>query len=405
MKKLQQTYLGLLKEFISFKTISTDTSFRKETDKAVSWLEKLFKKNGFKITLIKGKNHNPVIIARFITDPALKTILVYGHYDVQPASPEDGWKQDPFTLTKKGKKYVARGVVDNKGQILAHMVAVFDAIEMGRLSSNVTFVIEGNEESGNPYLAGIIRKNKKLLACDLVVISDGEMIGTSPTLDVSLRGGGNMTVVYETSSNDHHSGIFGGLIPNAALELSRMLAKMKTGMDVSFGSFYKGIPEKSEIGLDPVIEVSGFSSGYTGAGYKNIIPGKAEARLNIRTVYPQVASEVIKELEMFIKKETPAHVKVKLVSEKPNEAIFLDSDHADIEPVKKLLAKIHDEKIRHQHVGGSIPVVADFVSILKKPMALVPLVNDDCNMHGVDENFSEYHMKKALEFTSALWKK
>ncbi len=440
MKQLQNTYLNLLKEFISFKTISTDISFQKEMTKAVSWLTELFQSNGFKVTNIAGKNHNPVIIAKYIADTKLKTILVYGHYDIQPAESNDGWKSDPFTLTKKVDRFIARGVVDNKGQILAHMVAVFDAIKKSSLSSNITFIIEGNEESGNPALPKIIEKNKKLLDCDIVMISDGEMLGKNPTLDVSFRGGGNMRIVYETSSNDRHSGLFGGSIPNSALELSKTLSKLKENNKIAFESFYRDTVEiskeqrkinkylssllsiknladvlelttetnmdpHSQIGLRPTIEISGFTSGYTGVGFKNIVPGKAEARLNIRTVYPQVSREIMQSVKEFIKDNTPSYVKYSIEMEVHGDPIFLDYDHIEIKPIKKLLTDIHNKEILHQHVGGSIPVVADFKSILNKPIILIPLCNNDCNMHGVDENFSQYHMKKALEFTSALWKR
>ena len=245
---INQNYIRLLKEFVSFKTVSTDTAFKGEMTKAVSWLQGQFKQNSFKVFIFKGKNSNPVIVAKYIVpSKKLKTVLVYGHYDVQPAHKSDGWKTDPFMLTKKKDRYVARGVVDNKGQILAHMVGVFDAIKNKSLSSNVTFIIEGNEESGKADLAGIIRKNKKLLDCDVVLISDGEITGKNPTLNVSFRGGGNIRVVYRTSSNDRHSGLFGGSIPNAAFELSCLLSNLKNTSEascknaVSFKSFYDGV--------------------------------------------------------------------------------------------------------------------------------------------------------------------
>ncbi|MDP3962848.1 MAG: peptidase dimerization domain-containing protein, partial [bacterium] len=193
--------------------------------------------------------------------------------------------------------------------------------------------------------------------------------------------------------NDRHSGLFGGLIPNPALELSKLLSKIKINNDITFG------------GLRQTIEVSGLNSGYTGLGFKNIIPGKAEARLNIRTVQPQISKHVMKEVEEFIKRETPSYMKLAIESEVHGNPIFLSTEHAEIESIRKLLSEIHEKEVIHQHVGGSIPVVADFKAVLNKPMALVPLCNEDCNMHGVDENFSEYYMKKALEFTGAFWKK
>lgn len=437
--QLQKSYLKLLGEFVNFKTISTDKSFQPEMERSVLWLEKLFSGRGFQVTCIRGKGHNPVVIAKYVKDPKLQTVLVYGHYDVQPASREDGWRSDPFVLKQVKDRFVARGVVDNKGQILAHMVAVFDAVEEGRISVNATFIIEGNEESGNPHLSKIIKKYKKLLVCDLILVSDGEMIGRNPTLDVSFRGGGNMRVVYQTSSNDRHSGLFGGSIPNAALELAKVLAKIKVDNKVSFDSFYVstlqvsskqkkanrrladllpiaevadvrailtevGLDAHSQIGLRPTIEVSGFSSGYTGVGFKNIIPAKAEARLNIRTVHPQSSAKVMREVERFIKRETPAYVRVLIEREVHGDPIFIDSDHERARSIKGLLRQTYGREVLCQSVGGSIPVVADFKSILQKPMVLVPLSNHDCNMHGVGENFSKYHINKALEFAAILWR-
>lgn len=287
-----------------------------------------------------------------------------------------------------------------------------------------------------------------------MLISDGEITGKNPTLNVSFRGGGNIRVVYRTSSNDRHSGLFGGSIPNAAFELSCLLSKLKNTGDimgksgksaglgknaVSFKSFYdgvlpitaaqkkmnialsnieplkelagvkalvteKGIDACSQIGLRPTIEVSGFCSGYTGKGFKNIVPGCAEARLNVRTVHEQNTEYIMKEIEAFIRKETPAHVELTIESESHGDPISLDIDHDIIHSIKTMLRDVYQKDVFHKHEGGSIPVVADFSSIMKKPMALVSLCNADCNMHGVDENFSLYHMEKALAFVSKYWK-
>lgn len=447
-QNLQKEYMKLLKEFVAFKTVSTDLTYKDEMKKVVNWLTQIFKENGFKVKLLKGKSTNPVVVAQYAlkntsaksakTLTPAKNILVYGHYDVQPAQKSDGWSSDPFVLTKKGDRFVARGVVDNKGQILAHMVGVFNAIKNGALTTNVTFVIEGNEESGNEDLAKLFKENKKELAPDFIIISDGEIVGEHPTLDMSYRGGGNMKVTYTTSSNDRHSGLYGGAIPNAVLELATLVSKIKSENAISFGEFYTGMIEPSEearaqhqkisnvqnvqkladvktlttmknlsaheqIGLYPTIEVSGFSGGYTGQGFKNIIPGKAEVRLNVRTVHPQKTSEVIKSISNFVRINTPSHVDVSVEFEDHGEAIRLDTDHDALSGVKTLLADVYGREVICKSIGASIPVVADFQSIFKVPMAMVSLCNDDCNMHGVNENFTEKHVVKALNFTNRFW--
>ena len=399
IKKLKKRYVELLTEFVSIKTVSTNPSFKKEIQKSVIWLSSLFKKNNFKVNILKGKEHNPIVIAKYIFNQNLKTILVYGHYDVQPADKKDGWKNDPFKLRKVKNKYIARGVIDNKGQILAHMTAVFSAIKEKTLSSNVIFMIEGNEESGNPFLSKIIEKNKKLLECDMIVISDGEMKGKNPALDISFRGGGNMRIVYKAGNNDLHSGLFGGLVPNPVYEISHLLLKLKDDL--------KRKVSKDRIlfgGLTQTIEVSGIVSGYTGHGFKNIIPAKSEARLNIRTVYPQISNNIVTDIEKFIKKNTPKYIKLSIEKEVHGDPIYLDTKHSCIKSIKNILAGVYKNKVLEQHVGGSIPVVQDFKSILNKPIAMIPLSNEDCNMHGVDENLSEYHMIKALEFCSSFWR-
>jgi acetylornithine deacetylase/succinyl-diaminopimelate desuccinylase-like protein len=471
LERLQKTYMTLLKEFVAFKTVSTDASYKDEMKKAVNWLTSIFKENGFKVSLLKGKNTNPVVVAKYAvaaiaasksksksksasakTMPAgkasiklapSKNILVYGHYDVQPAQKSDGWKNDPFVLTKSaiGDRLVARGAVDNKGQILAHMVGVFDAIRAGKLGTDVTFVIEGNEESGNDDLAGLLKQaySKKELTPDFILISDGEIAGAHPTLDMSYRGGGNIKITYATSSNDRHSGLFGGAIPNAALELATLISKLKDNNAVSFKEFYAGmnlpsaeiraqhakvskiqniqklagvktllteagISAHEQIGLRPAIEISGFTGGYVGEGFKNIIPGKAEARINVRTVFPQKTEEIMSAIAKFVRANTPAHVDMSIEIESHGEAIRLDVDHQDLAGVKKLLANVYGREVIYRSIGASIPVVADFQSIFKVPMAMVSLCNDDCNMHGVDENFTIAHVEKALRFVDKFWK-
>lgn len=438
-KQLKKDYLQLLKEFIAIKTVSTDISFKKDIENAVSWLTKLFKAHGFVVSYLKGKSTNPVVVAKYIVDKKAKTVLVYGHYDVQPAEKKDGWKTDPFVLTKKKDRYIARGAVDNKGQILAHMVSAFDAINTKQLKQNITFLIEGNEESGNPDLAELLKKNKKSLDCDLILISDGEMVGFNPTLDISFRGGGNMKVTYKTSENDRHSGLFGGAIPNAALELANLLSGLKKNNIVTVDGFYDGIEcvpeciieehklicelqpiaelagvkalltepgidECSQIGLRPTLEISGICSGYTDAGYKNIVPGKAEARINVRTVHSQKTEKVLESIKEYILKNTPDYVIAQIELESHGNPIKLESDHTHILEIKNLLVDVHGKRVIHKAVGGSIPVVAELKEIFQKPMALVSLCNDDCNMHGVDENFTEHHMDKALEFANRFWK-
>jgi len=438
LNKIKKTYISLLSEFVSFKTVSTDPAFKKDIQNAVEWLSTLFKLKGFEVSLLKGKNTNPVICAKYTVDKKAKTVLVYGHYDVQPAHKSDGWKTDPFSLFKNKDRYIARGVVDNKGQILAHMVGVFNALEQKTLAYNVVFLIEGNEESGNDDLLGLLKKYKKHLSPDFILISDGEIVGQHPALDMSYRGGGNIKLTYKTSDNDRHSGLYGGAIPNAVFELATLVSKLKLNNGVNFTDFYigmsetsvevqqqhkklskiqnlqklagvktllteKGISPHEQIGLKPTIEISGFSGGYTGGGFKNIVPGSAEVRINVRTVHPQNTDKIMSSIEKFISKNTPSYVDFEIEIENHGNPIYLDTNHEDLSGVKSLLADIYKKEVLCRSVGASIPVVAELQEVFDVPIAMVSLCNDDCNMHGINENFSEEHIMKALNFTNRYW--
>ena len=439
---MYETYKTLLKEYISFKSISTDKKFAGEMTKTANWLVKTLKSYGFKAELWHGKVCNPIVYASYIVDPKLETILIYGHYDVQPAEKSDGWKSDPFTLTDNGKKLIARGIVDNKGQNLIHIVAIGELIRTKKLKYNVKFMIEGNEETANPEIPSIIKKYKKALASDHIIISDGEIQGNSPTIEASLRGGFSLTVTYTTAKSNLHSGLYGGAIPNAAHELTKLIASLYDKNNVvTIPNFYKGVtkPDKATLvrhknmhgtgkeimktagvtaitteqgldfytqtGLRPTIQATGIKTGYIGDGYANIIPAQAEARLNVRVVSPQDPQKVYKLIETYIKNHAPKQVKVNITHTEFNQPISIDITAPKVEEVRELLRTAYKKEPVVKYVGGSIPIVADFKSLLAIDTMLVSLGNDDCNMHGLDENFTIDLIKKGLTFSTQFFGK
>ncbi|KKU46864.1 MAG: ArgE/DapE/Acy1 family protein [Parcubacteria group bacterium GW2011_GWF2_46_8] len=166
-------YKQLLSEVIKFQSASTDAQYQDEIQKTVNWYKNIFETDGFKVNVITGYD-NPIIIASYAADPQYKTCLIYGHYDVQPASKNEGWDNDPFTLTEKNGRLVARGVIDNKGQNLVHISTVIELIKEKSLGYNVTFMIEGNEETGSPHLETFIKDNQELLEADFVIQSNDQ---------------------------------------------------------------------------------------------------------------------------------------------------------------------------------------------------------------------------------------
>lgn len=435
-------YKKLLAEYVSFKSISTDKKFEGEMVKTAKWLQNIFNKNGFKTQLLKGPKTNQVVFASYVVDPKAETVLVYGHYDVQPAEKKDGWKSEPFTLTESKGKLYARGVVDNKGQNLIHVFTVLDLIKKENLKYNVKFLIEGNEETSNPDIAKLVEKNKKLLKADHIIVSDGEIAGDKPTIEVSLRGGGNIKVILTTGKNNLHSGLCGGAAPSASHELAHLLSKLfGKKNDIAIPGFYenvatistqtkkqnKGISLEKEIldllgvsvllcepnhdfytqvGLRPTIQITGIKTGYIDEGFSNIVPCTAEARLNIRLVANQDPKKVLKYIKEFLIKNTPKYVQLKIESEETlNDPAKIDIDKPIFKVVRKMMKDSYGYDPIIKYVGGGIPIVSDFQKILGVDPILASLGNEDCNMHGVDENYTVSLVKKGLDFSNRFFSK
>ncbi|MFI5241333.1 MAG: M20/M25/M40 family metallo-hydrolase, partial [Microgenomates group bacterium] len=434
---IYKTYKQLLNEAVRFKSVSTDPKYLGEIEKMVSWLKNTFEDNSFKVKILKSKEANPVVFAEYKVSSDLETILIYGHYDVQPAEKSDGWMGEPFKLFEKGKKIYARGILDNKGQVLIHIATAICLAKENKLKYNIKFLIEGNEETGNASLSSIMRKHKKELACDVVLISDGEMANNGPTVEISLRGGFNSTLIYKTAKNNVHSGIFGGAIPNAAQELTKFLSKLyDKNNSVGFKEFYSDVDKVNkdqlnnnksllkgsedlaklagvqtlltetgydfftQTGLRPTIQVTGIKSGYIDSGYANIVPATAEARINFRIVSSQDAKKVAETFKSFVKKNTPNYVEYTLSFGGLHNPIKIDTNNKYVKEIEKVLENVYGQKVARKNVGGAIPFVADVKGILGADAVLIPLGNEDCNMHGANENFDLELIQKGLQFSS-----
>lgn len=186
MSDIFTQYKKQLSEFITYKSISTDKSYKSEIEGVVKWLEDTFKENEFAVNVVHGYG-NPIVVARYEVSNLYETCLIYGHYDVQPANKEDGWRSDPFELIEDNGRLYARGVVDNKGQVLIHMATIFSLIKEKNLNQNIVFMIEGDEETGSPKMPQFIKDHAELLNADYALISDGER-GDVPTIEVGFRG-------------------------------------------------------------------------------------------------------------------------------------------------------------------------------------------------------------------------
>lgn len=436
MKQNLSSFISLLEEYISFKSISTDSAFNAHIASTVYWLKQLFVDAGFAVKIIQGPKTNPVIVAEYHISKDKKTLLIYGHYDVQPAAVEDGWKHDPFKLREEGGRLIGRGVVDNKGQNLIHIFKAIELIKKGTLSCNLKFMLEGNEETSNPDMTALVRDSVGFLSCDRVLVSDGEILGNTPTIEETLRGGGNLTLRYTSGKNDLHSGNYGSAVPSSAKELIALLSKMLLpDGTVTIPGFYddadkvsskqeeknRGLSQISNpieaggvkvtigkcdfyttVGCLPAIEVSGLSSGYVGNGYKNIIPHTAMAKLNFRMVVSQSPELFEKNFRDYIAANTPGFIDYEISFDKLSYPVRLDVNTQWIKQIMKWQEEIYKKVPAVKNVGGGIPVVVDFKTMVCNEIALVPFGNNDCNMHGAEENFRIDLIEKGLELSEQI---
>ncbi|MES2930769.1 MAG: M20/M25/M40 family metallo-hydrolase [Patescibacteria group bacterium] len=429
-------FVNLLKEYVGYKSVSTDKAFSDGITATVVFLKSLFEKNDFKVSILQGPNTNPVVLASYHKSNNLKTKLIYGHYDVQPALTGGGWKGDPFVLREEDGRLIGRGVMDNKAQNLIHIFTALKLIKNGTLGCNVKFLIEGNEETQNPDMADLVLKHADELKCDEIIVSDGEILGSTPCIEESLRGGGNITLTFKTAKNNLHSGVYGSGIPNSAKEMTAFLAKMLLPHGrVAIPEFYDSVDPISQekvaknkamleidnpldvtgakktigihdfhtmVGVWPAMEISGLLSGYTGEGYSNIIPGETMAKINVRLVASQTSHAFEEMFRRYVEDNVPDSVDYTISMTKFSPPVKVDVTSPEIQRIMWHQKRIYGKKPIVKNVGGGIPIVADFKEILGVDAFLIPLGCNDSNMHGDEENMQIDLLQKGLELSEQI---
>jgi len=320
---------------------------------------------------------------------------------------------------------------------MIHIATVLALIEKGLLKYNIKFMIEGDEETGSPYLEKFVRDHQDLLACDTIVVSDGEIFGDhTPTIGASFRGGCNMTLTLRTADVDLHSGLRGGIAPNSAYEATKLLSKLyNEHHEITIPGYYNTVAQITEAmlennrslpfdeedlkkmsgikallvqrgydpatanGLMPTIQISGMQSGYTGVGYRNAIPHKTMIKMNFRFAPGQDPDEMIGIFKNRVTGELPEYVTSTIEISDPYAPIMLITDHPEVARAAKILSEVYSKEAVYRYVGAAIPVVGVFQSLLQIPVIIADLGNEDCNMHGVGENFRLSCIEKGLEFS------
>ncbi|MBP6884963.1 MAG: M20/M25/M40 family metallo-hydrolase [Candidatus Pacebacteria bacterium] len=440
-------YAQLLKEFISLRSISTDPKFSDDIQKTADWIKKLLEDNGFNVQLITGFD-NPIVLAHYKNAESVengggerkKHVLIYGHYDVQPAAKEEGWTNDPFTLTEKDGRFLARGAVDNKGQIMIYLATVIELIKQKSLGYDVSFLIEGNEETGSGKFEEFIRTYKEELKADFLLVSDGEITAGHPALEVGFRGIVNIALTLETSKKDNHSGLYGGIMPNAATELALLLGKLfnENSMEerIAIKGFYDNVTEPTvddikanelipfsdedfketsgakthfarngwniytQLGFAPSLEITGIQSGYTGIGFRNSIPGSATVKMNLRLVHNQKPEDIAEKFKVFVEENLPEYCTYVLDATESCPPVHIPTEGPLFEKAIELMENIYGRTVIKKFCGATIPIAVLFEELLKIPQLYIPMANEDCNMHGADENFDIELVKKGLSFAT-----
>ena len=431
----QDNYIAELKELLRIPSISTLAESKDDVEKCANFVADKLKKAGMsRVEIFKTERH-PLVYGEWLGAPGKPTVLIYGHYDVQPVDPIELWDSPPFEPVVKDGKIFARGATDDKGQMFMHIKSVeafFKAI--GSLPLNVKFIIEGEEEVGSESLESFILNNKDLLKCDAVLISDTALFDKGiPTLTYGLRGLSYLEVEVTGPKRDLHSGTFGGAVGNPINILAEMISKLqKKNGKIAIPGFYDDVlkltkkerdnfsslnfSEKKyakELGVAelqgeagyttlerswarPTLDCNGILGGFTGQGAKTVIPSKAMAKISMRLVPNQDPKKISRAFTKYIKSIAPKSVKVKVTDLHGAYPVLAPLDSKATIAASKAMEKAFGKKTVFMREGGSIPIVTVFAKKLKAPTVLMGLGLNTENLHSPNEHFDLNHFKLGI---------
>jgi acetylornithine deacetylase/succinyl-diaminopimelate desuccinylase-like protein len=401
---------------------------------ANAFKEKLLAAGADKVDIYPTEGH-PIVYGEKIVNPSKPTVLVYGHYDVQPADPLELWHSGPFEPVIKDGKIFARGACDDKGQVYMHVKAFESMNAAGTLPTNIKFLIEGEEEVGSPNLATFVNENTELLKCDVILISDTSMISLeNPSIDVGVRGLTYIEVEVTGPNRDLHSGVYGGAVANPLTMLSKMIASLHDENNhITIPGFYDDVivssaDERREMakapfnveeykedlgvkdiwgeagfstmertGIRPTLEVNGMWGGYTGEGAKTVLPSKAFAKISCRLV-PNQSSHVIEEkLINHLKSIAPAGVTVEAKPHHGGEPYVTPVDSIPYKAASKAIEQTFGKTPIPVRGGGSIPITALFEKALGVKVVFLGFGLDSDNLHSPNEKYDIANFYKGIE--------
>ncbi len=385
-------------------------------------------------TIYPTEGH-PIVYAEKIIDPALPTVLVYGHYDVQPADPLELWNSGPFDPVIKDGKIYARGSADDKGQFYMHVKALETMVQTGTLTTNIKFLIEGEEEVGSPNLATFVKANKALLDANVILISDTSMLSMeNPSIDIGVRGLSYIEVEVTGPNRDLHSGVYGGAVANPITMLSKMIASCHDENNhITIPGFYDDVIESSDIerakmaeapfdaneyakdlgvtelwgekgyssnertGIRPTLEVNGIWGGYTGEGAKTVLPSKAFAKISCRLVPNQSSQKITEKIINYFTSIAPAGVTVKAAEHHGGEPYMTPIHSKEYQAAASAITATFGKEPIPVRGGGSIPICALFEKELGLKIVFMGFGLDSDNLHSPNEKFDIVNFYKGIE--------
>jgi acetylornithine deacetylase/succinyl-diaminopimelate desuccinylase-like protein len=419
----KENFLKTYKEILSIPSISAEKVHGPDIQHAAEWLAVQLRNLGMQRVQIYPTVNSPIVYGEWLGLGDAPTVLIYGHYDVQPVDPLNLWKTSPFTPTVIGEEIFARGASDMKGQAVITLKAVESLMQTGGLPINVKWLFEGEEEIGSPNLEAFITGHTDQLGCDFAVNPDSGMIGKDyPTITYGLRGLAYFELHVYGPEHDLHSGMYGGVVHNPANALAELIAGMhddkgrvslpgfydkvrelgkeerdelsrlpidenhfleQTGAPKLYGEF--GFTANERTGARPTLDVNGLLSGFVGEGSKTVIPAYAMAKISTRLVPDQEPEEVHQKLLTYLEQNAPKDVRWDLKMLSGNPASISDRNNRGVSAMAKALEKVWGKRPSYKREGGSIPVVGDMQRLLGVESIICGFGLPDDNVHAPNE--------------------
>jgi len=428
-------FLSELFDLLRIPSISADSAYDEHTARCATHVAERFKEVGVDKVSIEQTEGHPIVYGEKIIDPNLTTILVYGHYDVQPSSPDELWDTPPFEPTVKDGKIYARGAADDKGQFYMHVKAFETMVKTGTLTCNVKFMIEGEEEVGSSNLGPYCIANKEKLKSDVILISDTSMVANDvPSIDVGLRGLSYVEVEVTGPNRDLHSGVYGGAVANPCNILCEMIAGLHDeDKRITVDGFYDNVLDLSDedraaldkipfsedaykedlaingvvgekgystierAGSRPTLDVNGIWGGYTGEGSKTVLPSKAYAKISMRLVPNQSSQEITEKFTKHFNAIAPAGVSVKVTPHHGGEPALTPTDSIPFKAASAAMKDTFGKEPIPTRGGGSIPIVALFEKELETKVVLMGFGLDSDGLHSPNEHYGIFNYLKGIE--------